>query len=57
MALTEDAATKRQSLAEYAEDRLRSVASERGLDWDRMSEEQREEFIDDLIHEDRDCGR
>jgi hypothetical protein len=38
----------------YAETQIRKVARERGKDWDAMSEEEREIFINDLIHEDRD---
>jgi hypothetical protein len=33
------------------EGRMRSLATERGRDWDTMSEEEREEFVDDLLHE------
>jgi hypothetical protein len=40
---------------EYAEGQLRRLCAERGLDWDAMNEEERETFIDDLIHEDRKC--
>jgi len=29
------------------------VAAESGRDWDTMTEAAREEFIDDLVHEDR----
>lgn len=40
-----------------AQAQLRLLAAERGLDWDKMTEDQREAFVDDLIHEDRACGR
>ncbi len=33
-----------------AEARLRTLTAERGLDWDALSEEQRIEFVDDLLH-------
>ena len=33
----------------------RRAAAQRGLNWDAMSEEQRESFIDDVVHEDRAC--
>jgi hypothetical protein len=39
----------------YAEEQLRRVAAERNLDWDKMSEPQREALVDDLMHEDRPC--
>ena len=31
----------------------RLAANQRGRDWDAMNEEEREAFIDDLVHEDR----
>ncbi|MBI1899597.1 MAG: hypothetical protein HYS13_00605 [Planctomycetia bacterium] len=31
--------------------RLESLARQRGLDWNAMSEEQRERFIDEVLHE------
>ena len=33
------------------ERQLRLLSAERGLDWDQMAEEERERFIDDLLHE------
>jgi hypothetical protein len=36
-----------------AEDKLRALCATRGLNWDAMRSEQRETFIDDLVHEDR----
>jgi hypothetical protein len=35
------------------EQQLRRLCAERGLEWDIMSEDEREVFVDDLIHEDR----
>ena len=32
---------------------LRRLCAERGLDWDSLSEDEREAFVDDLIHEHR----
>jgi len=37
----------------YAEQQLRRLAGERGLDWDQMDDERRQRFIDDLLHEER----
>jgi len=31
---------------------VRMAANERGRDWDTMTEDEREAFIDDLVHED-----
>jgi hypothetical protein len=36
-----------------AEDRFRHLAKERGLNWEQMDDDQRLEFVDDLVHEDR----
>jgi hypothetical protein len=33
------------------EERLRHLASKRGLEWNRMSELEREKFVDTLLHE------
>jgi hypothetical protein len=38
---------------EYGESQVRKVCAARGLDWDAMTEEERIDFIDDLVHEDR----
>ncbi|NJL57898.1 hypothetical protein HC928_24290 [bacterium] len=40
------------SLSSYGADRARLVAWERGQDWDIMSEDEREAFIDEILHED-----
>ena len=34
------------------EQEMRRISAERGLDWDKMTEEEREAFVDDLMHED-----
>jgi hypothetical protein len=39
------------SLSRYGIDKARWVAQERGLDWDEMTEEAREAFIDDVVNE------
>jgi len=33
------------------EEQLRQLSSQRGLDWDKMTEEEREQFVDNLMHE------
>jgi len=33
------------------EQKLRNLTKQRGLDWDKMSEDEREGFVDDLLHE------
>ncbi|MCZ8105163.1 MAG: hypothetical protein EWV63_06900 [Microcystis aeruginosa Ma_OC_H_19870700_S124] len=37
-----------ESLSNYAIDKARIVAKERGYDWDTMTEEEKEEFIDNI---------
>ena len=57
LALAAGATQRREERMQYAESQLRRVSSERGLDWDCMSDDQRQNFIDDLLHEDRPCGK
>jgi hypothetical protein len=38
-------------LTHNASDKVRQVATERGKNWDLMSEEEKELFIDELVHE------
>jgi hypothetical protein len=40
-----------QTTARNGEQDLRRLASARGLNWDAMSEDQREAFVDDLLHD------
>ena len=52
MALAEDARQRRQERLEFAERQLRQLSAARGREWDSMSEDEREVFVDDLMHED-----
>lgn len=52
-ALSAEGTVRRQERLQYAERELRRLSSERGLNWDAMTESEREAFADDLIHEDR----
>jgi hypothetical protein len=56
-ALAKDADARRAKRMAFAEQQLRRIAVERGLDWDAMSEEDRQALADDLIHEDRACDK
>ena len=47
----------RAARMDYAEAQFRQLCISRGLDWDAMTETDRERFVDDLIHEDRECKR
>jgi len=54
--LAEEARAQRETRLDYAETQLQRLCAERGQDWDAMSAEEREVFIDDLVHEDRSCA-
>jgi hypothetical protein len=41
-----------ESLSRYGLDQVRLIAQERGYSWDGISEEERESFINDVVHED-----
>ncbi|MEM6252277.1 MAG: hypothetical protein AAF821_05085 [Cyanobacteria bacterium P01_D01_bin.156] len=43
---------KWESLSRYGVKKAQLVAQEKGLDWNMMTEEEREAFIDDVVHED-----
>ena len=53
--LAQEAAQERKNRMAYAEEQLRQLANQRELDWDRMTEDEKESFVDDLVHEDRQC--
>lgn len=54
-ALAKNAVEERGTRMAYAEAQLRQLCTERGLNWEAMNEEEREDFVDDLVHEDRPC--
>jgi hypothetical protein len=53
--LAANAPAERAQRQQFAEEQLRRLCAARGLDWDALSADEREAFIDDLIHEDRTC--
>jgi len=53
LSLAGEAHDRRAERMSYAEDRLRELATARGLVWDDLDEDSREVFIDGLLHEDR----
>ncbi|MEN3001362.1 MAG: hypothetical protein ABDI19_05910 [Armatimonadota bacterium] len=55
-ALDEDTDAWWEQMIDASESRLRQLCAERGLDWDALSDEQRIEFIDQLLHENRSCA-
>lgn len=40
-----------EQLLLYGHQRIREVAAQRGIDWNSLSEQQREKLIDDILHE------
>jgi len=42
-----------RDMATQGESQMRRLCAERGLDWDALSEDERERFIDDVLHEDQ----
>ena len=40
-----------EDLVDYGNRRIRALCAERGLDWDGLSEHERERLVDDLLHE------
>lgn len=56
LALASQSDVSRAERMDYAEAQLRNLCASRELDWDAMTEAERENFVDDLIHEDRECN-
>ncbi|MDE0423863.1 hypothetical protein F4Y59_08555 [Candidatus Poribacteria bacterium] len=56
VALAERTSVGEEERMKYAESQVRQLCASRGLNWDTMTEEEREDFIDDLVHEDRECS-
>lgn len=42
---------KWQLLSQYGSDKVRLAAQERGYDWEQMTEDEQEAFIDEIVHE------
>ena len=51
LALAQDSQARRDERMRFGEAQLRRVCAERKLDWDSTSEDQREEFVNQLLHE------
>ena len=51
LALAQEAGRRRDGRMAYAEDQLRQRARERGIDWDQLTEDGREGFVNSLLHE------
>lgn len=55
LALAGQTETNQATRMDYTEAQFRKLCASRGLDWNTMTELERENFVDDLIHEDREC--
>lgn len=42
---------KLESLLDYGSQRIRALCAERDVAWDSLSEDEREQLIDELLHE------
>ncbi len=51
--ITDQRDAEQKALMDYAEAQLRKLSASRSLDWDKMTDEERIDFVDDLIHEER----
>jgi hypothetical protein len=51
LALAQEAQARREERLRFGEAQLRRKCAGRGLDWDRLSEAERETFVDGLLHE------
>jgi hypothetical protein len=51
---TEPQSTQAERMT-FAESQFRRLARERGLDWQTMSDDERQDLADSLIHEGRPC--
>jgi hypothetical protein len=51
LALAQDAQARRDERLRFGEAQLRRACTERGRDWDCLSEDEREAFVNDLLHE------
>jgi hypothetical protein len=57
LALASETQSRRNERMLLAENRMRTLCASRGLNWDALSEAERESLVDDLMHEDRPCAQ
>ncbi len=57
LTMATDAQSSQDERMAIAEQSLRRLSIERGLNWDTMTDDEREALADDLIHEDRSCRK
>jgi hypothetical protein len=51
LALAQDAQARREERMRFGEEQLRRACADRGLNWDRLSEDEREALVNNLLHE------
>jgi hypothetical protein len=51
LALAQDSQSRRDERMRFGEAQLRRLCAERKLNWDSMSEDQREKVVNQLLHE------
>jgi hypothetical protein len=51
LALAQEAGRRRDERMAFAEEQLRQRAREHGLEWDKLTEDEREAFVNRLLHE------
>lgn len=56
MNLTVESTASGEARMAEAEAQFRRLCADRELNWDTMTEAEREHFVDDLVHEDRECS-
>lgn len=56
-AITKETQAERPERRKYAESKIRKVCTARWLDWDARAEEERLDFINESVHENRECNR
>jgi len=40
-----------EALVDYGSQRMRELCAQRGLDWDNLTEDERQRLVDELLHE------
>ncbi|NCP15563.1 hypothetical protein GW866_00765 [bacterium] len=40
-----------EQLMNYGDKRIRAICARRGIDWDSLTEQERQKLIDDILHE------
>jgi hypothetical protein len=52
LALAQESQARRDARFELGEEQLRKACQQHGKDWDSLTEDEREEFVNQLLHED-----